>query len=105
MLNGANTAFMLLAAALVMLMTPGLAFFYGGLVGRANTLTIMIQSFASMAITTVLWWLVGYSLCFSGGTNGIYGNFHYRSTIHAIACRTLGIRHLRTRPWRPQTNG
>jgi ammonium transporter, Amt family len=55
MINGANTAFMLLAAALVMLMTPGLAFFYGGLVGRANTLTIMIQSFASMAITTVLW--------------------------------------------------
>ena len=39
-------------------------------------LTIMIQSFASMGITTVLWWLVGYSLCFSGGADGIYGNFH-----------------------------
>ena len=76
MFNGANTGFMLLAASLVMLMTPGLAFFYGGLVGRSNTLTIMIQSFASMGITTVLWWLVGYSLCFSGGSNGIYGNFH-----------------------------
>jgi ammonium transporter, Amt family len=75
-INGANTAFMLLAASLVMLMTPGLAFFYGGLVGRSNTLTIMIQSFASMGITTVLWWLVGYSLCFSGGADGIYGNFH-----------------------------
>ena len=36
----------------------------------------MIQSFASMGITTVLWWLVGYSLCFSGGADGIYGNFH-----------------------------
>ena len=48
-------------------MTPGLAFFYGGLVGRSNILTIMIQSFASMGITTVLWWLCGYSLCFSGG--------------------------------------
>ena len=67
---------MLLAASLVMLMTPGLAFFYGGLVGRSNTLTIMIQSFASMGITTVLWWLVGYSLCFNGGADGIYGNFH-----------------------------
>ncbi len=55
-LNGANTGFMLIAAALVMLMTPGLAFFYGGLVGRSNTLTIMIQSFASMGITTVMWW-------------------------------------------------
>ena len=75
MINEANTGFMLLAASLVMLMTPGLAFFYGGLVGRSNTLTIMIQSFASLAITTVMWWLVGYSLCFSGGADGIYGNF------------------------------
>src|SRR5712692_209817 len=75
MFNGANTGFMLLAASLVMLMTPGLAFFYGGLVGRSNTLTIMIQSFASMGITTVMWWLVGYSLCFNGGADGIYGNF------------------------------
>ena len=56
-INGANTGFMLLAASLVMLMTPGLAFFYGGLVGRSNTLSIMIQSFASMGITTVLWCL------------------------------------------------
>jgi len=76
MFNGANTGFMLLAAALVMLMTPGLAFFYGGLVGRSNTLTIMIQSFASLGITTILWWAIGYSLCFNGGANGIYGNFH-----------------------------
>jgi Amt family ammonium transporter len=75
MFNGANTGFMLLAASLVMLMTPGLAFFYGGLVGRSSTLTIMIQSFASMGITTVLWWMVGYSLCFNGGAGGIYGNF------------------------------
>ena len=88
MINGANTGFMLLAAALVMIMTPGLAFFYGGLVGRSNTLTIMIQSFASMGITTVLWWLVGYSLCFSGGTNGIYGNFDHAFlrgvTVHSV---------------------
>ena len=76
MINGANTAFMLLAASLVMLMTPGLAFFYGGLVGRSNTLTIMIQSFASMGITTVMWWLVGYSLCFSG-SGAIFGNLQY----------------------------
>ena len=76
MFSGANTGFMLVAASLVMLMTPGLAFFYGGLVGRSNTLSIMIQSFASMGITTVMWWLVGYSLCFSGGADGIFGNFH-----------------------------
>jgi Amt family ammonium transporter len=85
MFSAANTGFMLLAASLVMLMTPGLAFFYGGLVGRSNTLTIMIQSFASMGITTVMWWLVGYSLCFSGGSDGVYGNFHVALLRHIDA--------------------
>ena len=75
MFDAANTGFMLIAASLVMLMTPGLAFFYGGLVGRSNTLSVMMQSFASMGVTTILWWAVGYSLCFSGGDGGIYGNF------------------------------
>ncbi len=69
-----NTGFMLVATSLVMLMTPGLAFFYGGLVGRKNVLTIMIQSFVSMGITTILWFAVGFSLCFSGGEGGIIGN-------------------------------
>ena len=69
-----NTGFMLLATSLVMLMTPGLAFFYGGLVGQKNVLAIMIQSFVSMCITTVLWYAVGYSLCFSGDVGGIIGN-------------------------------
>jgi Amt family ammonium transporter len=69
-----NTGFMLVATSLVMLMTPGLAFFYGGLVGRKNVLTIMIQSFVSMGVTTIVWWAVGYSLCFSGGEGGIIGN-------------------------------
>ncbi|MGE5340185.1 MAG: ammonium transporter [Candidatus Omnitrophota bacterium] len=74
MINAGNTGFMILASSLVMLMTPGLAFFYGGLVGRKNVLTIMIQSFVSMGITTVLWFTVGYSLCFSGGEGGVIGN-------------------------------
>jgi ammonium transporter, Amt family len=79
-----NTAFMLLATSLVMLMTPGLAFFYGGLVGRKNVLAIMIQSFVSMGWTTVIWYLLGFSMCFSGncvdGTDllgGIVGNFNW----------------------------
>jgi ammonium transporter, Amt family len=78
-----NTAFMLLCTSLVMLMTPGLAFFYGGLVGRKNVLTIMMQSFVSMGWTTVLWWAFGFSLCFSGdlksGTDfgGVLGNFDW----------------------------
>lgn len=71
-----NTGFMLLCSSLVMLMTPGLAFFYGGLVSRRNVLTIMMQSYVSMGWTTVIWFVCGYSLCFSGGEGGIIGNLH-----------------------------
>src|SRR6478735_8727650 len=71
-----NTAFMLLCSSLVMLMTPGLAFFYGGLVGRKNVLAIMIQSFVSMGWTTVIWFAVGSSLCFSGDIGGVIGNLN-----------------------------
>ena len=73
-LDTGNTGFMLVCTSLVMLMTPGLAFFYGGLVGRKNVLAIMIQSFVSMGWTTVIWFAVGYSLCFSGDTGGVIGN-------------------------------
>ena len=69
-----NTGFMLLASSLVMLMTPGLAFFYGGLVSRKNVLTIMMQSFVSMGWTTIIWFTVGYSLTFSGDVGGVIGN-------------------------------
>src|SRR5436853_2024364 len=75
MFDTGTTGFMLLATSLVMLMTPGLAFFYGGLAGKRNILGIMIQSFVSMGITTVLWFICGYSLCFSGDAmGGIIGN-------------------------------
>ena len=73
-LDTGNTGFMLLCSSLVMLMTPGLAFFYGGLVGRKNVLTIMIQSFISLCWTTVVWYVCGYSLCFSGDVGGVIGN-------------------------------
>ena len=69
-----NTGFMLLCSSLVMLMTPGLAFFYGGLVSRKNVLTIMMQSFISLCWTTVIWFVCGYSLCFSGDVGGVIGN-------------------------------
>jgi len=74
MLDTGSTGFMLLASSLVMLMTPGLAFFYGGLATKRNILGIMIQSFVSLGWTTVLWFIFGYSLCFSGGEGGIIGN-------------------------------
>lgn len=74
MLETGSTGFMLLASSLVMLMTPGLALFYGGLATKRNILGIMIQSFVSLGWTTVLWIIFGYSLCFSGGEGGIIGN-------------------------------
>jgi Amt family ammonium transporter len=75
-LDTGNTGFMLLCTSLVMLMTPGLAFFYGGLVSRKNVLAIMMQSFVSMGWTTVLWVTVGFSLCFSGGQGAIIGDLN-----------------------------
>jgi Amt family ammonium transporter len=75
--SSADNAWMLASAALVLLMTgPGLALFYGGLVRRKNTLAIMMQSFALMALITVMWALVGYSLCF-GGSGPVIGNFEH----------------------------
>ncbi len=84
-----NTAFMLIATSLVMLMTPGLAFFYGGLVGRKNVITIMMQSFVSLGLTTIIWFSVGYSLCFSGDVGGIIGNLHYAFLNHISITQTL----------------
>ena len=75
--SSADNAWMLASAALVLMMTgPGLALFYGGLVRRKNVLAIMMQSFALMALITVLWALVGYSLCF-GGDGPVIGNFQF----------------------------
>jgi ammonium transporter, Amt family len=75
--SAGDNAWMLVSAALVLMMTgPGLALFYGGLVRRKNTLAIMMQSFALMALITVLWALVGYSLCF-GGNGPVIGSFEH----------------------------
>ena len=75
--SSADNAWMLVSAALVLMMTgPGLALFYGGLVRRKNTLGIMMQSFMLMAVITVMWALVGYSLCF-GGSGPVIGGFEH----------------------------
>ncbi|PYU10186.1 MAG: ammonia channel protein [Acidobacteria bacterium] len=75
--SSADNAWMLVSAALVLMMTgPGLALFYGGLVRRKNTLAIMMQSFSLMALITVMWALVGYSLCF-GGSGPVIGGFEH----------------------------
>jgi ammonium transporter, Amt family len=75
--SSADNSWMLTSSALVLMMTgPGLALFYGGLVRKKNVLATMMQSFAMMALITVLWALFGYSLSFGAG-NGFLGDFHH----------------------------
>lgn len=73
-INAADTAWMLSATGLVLIMTPGLAFFYGGMVNKKNVLSTMLQSYISMAVITILWVVVGFSLAFGDSIGGIIGN-------------------------------
>jgi Amt family ammonium transporter len=73
-INAGDTAWVLISAALVMLMTPGLAFFYGGLVRKKNILSILMQCMIALAVLSVQWVLFGYSLAFHPG-NGFWGGF------------------------------
>ena len=83
--SAGDNAWMLVSAALVLLMTgPGLALFYGGLVRRKNVLGTMMQSFVLMAVVTVIWAVAGYSLVFSGGSPFI-GGFHFAFLNHVGA--------------------
>jgi ammonium transporter, Amt family len=71
-----DTAFLLIASAMVLLMTPGLALFYGGMVRRKNVLSTLMQSFIAMGVITVLWVLIGYSLAFAPG-NALIGGLEW----------------------------
>src|SRR5215831_18185068 len=75
--NTGDTALVLISGALVMLMTPGLAFFYGGLVRRKNVLSIMMQSYISMGVVTIIWVLVGFSLAFGPDHFGLIGGLKF----------------------------
>jgi Amt family ammonium transporter len=70
----ADTGWMLTATAFVLIMTPGLAFFYGGMVNKKNVLSTMLQSFVSMVLITLLWVIIGFSLSFGDSIGGIIGN-------------------------------
>jgi len=84
--SSADNAWMLVSAALVLLMTgPGLALFYGGLVRKKNVLATMLQSFAMMALITVIWAMVGYSLSFGAGNSFIGG-------LHNVFLHGVGLR-------------
>ena len=69
-----DTAWMIVASAFVLLMTPGLAFFYGGLVNRKNVISTMLQSFVALGVISVLWVFIGFSLAFGESYHGIIGN-------------------------------
>ena len=84
--SAGDNAWMLTSAALVLMMTgPGLALFYGGLVRKKNVLATMMQSFAMMAIVTVLWAIFGYSLCFGPGNSFVGGLHHF--LLHGVAAQ------------------
>jgi len=72
--NSADITWIIIATALVFLMTPGLAFFYGGMVHRKNVLSTMIKSVAAAGVVSVLWIVVGFSLCFGDSLHGFIGN-------------------------------
>ena len=69
-----DTAWMIVATALVLLMTPGLGFFYGGMVGKKNVISTMLQSFMAMVIVSILWIVIAYGLCFGPSIGGFIGN-------------------------------
>lgn len=73
-INGADTAWMLTATALVLFMTPGLSFFYGGMVGEKNIISTMLQSFVCLGVVSILWVTVVFSLCFGDSLGGFIGD-------------------------------
>jgi len=73
-INSGDVAWMLAATALVLLMTPGLAYFYGGMIDTKNIISTMLQSFIAMGVISVLWIVVGFSLAFGDSIGGIIGN-------------------------------
>ena len=75
--DSANSAWMIVATALVLFMTPALALFYGGMVQKKNVLNTMLLSFTMMAVISLVWVLVGYSITFGHSTNGFIGNLQY----------------------------
>ncbi|HEY5563147.1 MAG TPA: ammonium transporter [Clostridiaceae bacterium] len=76
-INGADTAFLIFCTALVLLMTPGLALFYGGMVRRKNVLSTTMHSYSAMAVISIQWILIGYSFAFGGNHFGIIGDFSF----------------------------
>ncbi|WP_368488977.1 ammonium transporter [Clostridium sp. BJN0013] len=75
--NAADTVFVIISAALVMIMTPGLALFYGGMVRGKNTLNSTLHSYSALVVISIQWILIGYTLCFGNNIGGFIGGFNF----------------------------
>ena len=73
-ISAADVAWLITATIFVLMMTPGLSFFYGGMVGAKNVISTMLQSFIAMGLISVLWVVIGFSLCFGDDIGGVIGN-------------------------------
>lgn len=83
--NAANVAWMITATIFVLMMTPGLSYFYGGMVGKKNVISTILQSVIAMGVISVVWVVVGFSLAFGSDVGGFVGNpatFFMLSLIH-----------------------
>ena len=91
-MNSGDTAWMLTSTALVLFMTPGLAFFYGGMVRSKNVLGMLMQNIFAMGLIAVLWVVIGFSLAFGRfGDGGLLGGLHYFGFAHVGEAPGLGL--------------
>ncbi|WP_028932469.1 ammonium transporter [Pseudonocardia spinosispora] len=91
MINAGSTAWVLASAALVMLMTPGLAFFYGGMVRSKSVLNMLMMNFICLGVVSVLWVLYGYSMAFGNDAGlGLVGKFDFAGLTHGVAGTLVG---------------
>ncbi len=91
-MNAADTTWILVSIALVLLMTPGLALFYGGMVSKKNVLSTFMHSFGSMGIATIVWIVIGYSLAFGPG-NAFIGDLSYMGLV-GVTGEADGVMHI-----------
>ena len=94
-ISAGDTAWMLTSTALVLFMLPGLALFYGGLVGAKNVVATMVQSFVAIGLISLLWVIVGYSLAFGSDHGGVIGS------LSNVMLRGVGVSPTRFAPTIP----
>ena len=89
--DSGDIAWMVVASAFVLLMTPGLAFFYGGMVNKKNVISTMLQSFVALGVISVVWVAVGFSLCFGDSVGGIIGDPRTYLAFRGVGWCPMGI--------------